>query len=378
VATPQTSRLAIDPAVAVLVGSIRRALGHPTKPPAPDAVAALAPRLSALASWHRLGGCLAADPCLAPSLPESTTAPARNRTIQLLLETSRVLDRLAQAGIPAIPLKGPLLSARLLGNPTFREAHDIDILVEWDRIDHTQAVLAPEYQPDARSRRPQAHREHHEHLKPVAGGRMVEVHWKLLQSQSGARIEAREPWDAAVWRTDAGIRHLSLDPAMEAVVIGAHTTHHFGFRLHWITDVASLMVKLEPAVWTRALEIADRWQVKRAMLTAIEAASLTLDLPIGPPLDSEVARHASHAGARWIAARLRQGVMEEPRQFSVWPRRLGLFDNPVQMVRTTLVFMFTPLPEDRAASGLPSWADPLTAVLRPFFVVRRAVIRLRS
>lgn len=372
---PDSDAPPLDPAVAIIVGSVRRALGQPAPAPSPAQVATLAPRLASLAMAHRLGGCLMADPDVGPYLNQKSTDRSRDRTISLLLEISRILERLSQAGVPAIPLKGPLLTARLVGNPALREAHDIDILTRPEYLDQAQAALAPEYLPDSDTRRERARREHHELMKPVAGGRMVELHWRLLSPVTGAVIRETEPWETASLRTAAGISHMTLDPATEIVVICAHAAHHFGFRLHWMSDVAALMLKADSAAWEAALEIAGRWRVRTAMLTALMAAGRIFGLSEELPLQADIIRRGNHRIAGWIARRVLSGATGQPSQFAMWPRRLGLFDSSAQMVKTTANILFTPIPEDRASAGLPQWAEPLTGVLRPIFVLQRALRR---
>src|SRR5262245_32515514 len=114
---PHSNLPPIDPAVAVLVGSVRRALGQPAPTPDPSHISTLAPRIATLAVAHRLVGCLTADPHVGPYLNQNFIDRSRDHTIELLLEISRVLERLSQAGVPAIPLKGPLLAARVFGKP---------------------------------------------------------------------------------------------------------------------------------------------------------------------------------------------------------------------------------------------------------------------
>lgn len=374
---PDSSAPPIDPAVAIIVGSVRRALGQRAAIPDPNAISAFAPQIATLARFHRLSGCLAEDPDIATHLTQTPIGRARDRTITLLVELSRVIQRLALAGVPAIPLKGPLLSARLLGRATFREAHDLDILTRWETIDQAQAALAPEYQPDSDIRRTRAGREQHEVMRPVAGGRSVELHWTLLHPMTGVALPENEPWRSARPRDTAGISHLALDPAVEIAVVCTHAAHHFGFRLHWMCDVAALLLRSERDVWKQALEIGAEWRVRRAMLTSVKAASLLFALPLENGLTEPVRRYASDRVARWMATRVLTGTIRQPNQFSIWHRRPLLFDNLAQMMGATANMAFSPLPEDRAAAGLPSWADPLTSLLRPIFVVQRAVKRWR-
>ncbi|MEO8453436.1 MAG: nucleotidyltransferase family protein, partial [Gemmatimonadota bacterium] len=225
------------------------------------------------------------------------------------------------------------------------------------------------------SRRSREAGEHHEVLQSAATGREVELHWRLLHPQSGYSAGAMEPWETARRRTDAGISHLALDPAVESVFLAVHAAHHFGFRLHWLADVAALSVRLEPETWERAVDLAGRWRVRRALLTAVEAAGLTFDVPLPAALGRAVRKAASHRTAAWMAARLRAGTLKDPPQLEAWPRRYLMLDSWRSRLRVTGTLAFAPTQEDRDLAGLPAWADPLTAVLRPVFIVKRALTR---
>jgi Uncharacterised nucleotidyltransferase len=362
-------------AFAVLSGTIRRTLGLPSDRPDSDAIVELGKQVQTLARWHRVRGFLEADPYARAFLevPGGHKDPARSSAIVRLVELSRILGRLRSAGVPAIPLKGPLLSERLYGDATLRGAHDVDLLVQRERIDDTIAALGPEYLISGWSRRTREACEHHEVLHSNVTGRIVELHWQLLNPQSGLVASATALWESTSLRTHAGISHLSLDPAVEAVFVGVHAAHHSGCRLHWLSDVAALSLQLDATTWEDALDLAARWRVRTALLTAVEAAGLALDVPLPAVLERASRKNAAHRSASWIARRLKAGIAKLPSQFEAWPHRYAMLDDWRSRIRVTARLGFTPIPDDRVASGLPNWADPLTGAMRPFFVLLRAL-----
>lgn len=54
--------------------------------------------------------------------------------IALTAEARRLIDRLAEVGITAIVLKGPVLSQSLYGEMAMRQSIDLDLLVSWDEF----------------------------------------------------------------------------------------------------------------------------------------------------------------------------------------------------------------------------------------------------
>jgi hypothetical protein len=93
--------------------------------------------------------------------------------------TRRITSRLARAGVPALPLKGPLLAAETHGDIGLRMTNDIDLLVPAERLDAAvQAVGAEGYDaPHDRcgpSGLPDLHFELSHPRLPT-----VELHWRL-------------------------------------------------------------------------------------------------------------------------------------------------------------------------------------------------------
>jgi hypothetical protein len=303
---------------------------------------------------------------------------ARERSARALVELTTILRRLAGADVPAIPLKGPLLSARLFGDPTLRGSHDLDLLVPEDRMDDALAALSDEYAIHAASRRTRKGREHHEGIRSPRTNRLVEVHWRPLSPRTGVRADWNELWRTARQRTDAGIAYLTLDPAVEAVVVGVHAAQHLAYRLHWLLDVAALAAGLEESDWERALELAGRWRGYRSLTTALQAAELVLAVRLKERLARAAAIGGDRRVAAWIARRLTSGVAAIPSQLESWPRWLAMLDSWAIRGAVTTRFLFTPIPEDRQVTRLPPLADTLTGAVRPLLVVLRALRRQKA
>ncbi|QUL36899.1 nucleotidyltransferase family protein [Erythrobacter sp. JK5] len=68
-------------------------------------------------------------------------ASEKLRALELLGQGSRAIDRLGEAGIAAVFLKGPVLSETLYGDPAMRHSVDLDLLVSWRDFRPARAVL---------------------------------------------------------------------------------------------------------------------------------------------------------------------------------------------------------------------------------------------
>ena len=110
-------------------------------------------------------------------------------SVQAVL-THGLLSRLRDRGVPAVPLKGVILSERLYGDPAIRQSRDIDILVEPDQLAETVAIAQEEflYDPPVDAVGSDGRPLLHYRLLHPAGGPGLEVHWRVhwYEQVSGA------------------------------------------------------------------------------------------------------------------------------------------------------------------------------------------------
>jgi Uncharacterised nucleotidyltransferase len=123
------------------------------------AMGAQAERLAGEVDWPRLAQTLSARrllPTLGPRIVEladgsspdgfadaveQALAAGRRQGALLQLVTLRILAALADAGIRGAPLKGPLLSESIYGDPGRRRSSDIDLLVAPERLREAVEVV---------------------------------------------------------------------------------------------------------------------------------------------------------------------------------------------------------------------------------------------
>jgi hypothetical protein len=67
--------------------------------------------------------------------------PEKLKQLQTVRNFLNVTDLLMQDGISFVPLKGPLLSYRIYGDPTVRISHDIDLLVDVEMVKPVMEIL---------------------------------------------------------------------------------------------------------------------------------------------------------------------------------------------------------------------------------------------
>ena len=106
---------------------------------------------------------------------------AQRQGVEQQLLTIRLTAALADAGIRALPLKGPLLGERIHDDPGARVSADIDLLVASDELVAAIEVLSTlGYERPPRALPPHLSRpDLHECLRSTVGLPEVELHWRL-------------------------------------------------------------------------------------------------------------------------------------------------------------------------------------------------------
>jgi hypothetical protein len=222
-------------------------------------------RLKALVAggldWERLWGLAHLHevvPLLAETLPAAAgdavprewLARARKRRHVTLTVNARlgdallgILEGMAAAGVPAMPVKGLVLAEDLYGSIGARPCADLDVLVRPADLPTARQVLrdlgfgqraSPGY-------KALTHQFHDPAWARGAGHEQirVELHWALW-ADSARRLGTDGLWERSVAGTllEAPVRTLS--PADTLLHLSIHRTRS-ALRLRWVVDVAELV-----------------------------------------------------------------------------------------------------------------------------------------
>jgi hypothetical protein len=281
----------------------------------------------------------------------------------------RVVDRLAAAGVEAIPYKGPVLAALAYGSMAGRQAGDLDVLIDPRKLTAAKEALHEE------GFRPVFPLEGWQERQLVRSGHpyavirdrariVVELHWSVSpRSLSAGRFAAtlRERLaEVPVGRVT--FRTLPTDALLIALCV--HGAKHVWERLGWIADVAELIARRPVVDWpgllTRAGEAGHARELRLGLF-------LARDL-LGAELPEAVSRELAHdprlpALARVVLAQLdpaahgRLGLAETAR-FHLAIR--GTWTDRLDYCR----FAMMPTVADWSAVSLPRWLAPLHVPLR--------------
>lgn len=281
----------------------------------------------------------------------------------------RVVDRLAAAGVLAIPYKGPVLAVLAYGTLAGRQAGDLDVLIDPDALAAAKEALREEgFRPTfplERWQERQLVRSGHPYgFIRDREGVVVELHWSVSPRSLSAGLSATTLRDRLAEVSVGGTPFLTLPTDALLVALCVHGAKHVWERLCWMVDVAELIAR-QPAVdWPALLVRAgEAGHVRELLLGLLLARDL-----LGTKLPEVVSRELASdpkipALARVVVTQLdpaahgRLGVGEIAR-FHLGIRRT--WSDRLAYCR----FAMMPTVADWSALGLPRWLAPLHYPLR--------------
>jgi hypothetical protein len=220
-------------------------------------------------------------------------------------ELRGLLRAFHQAGIPAVPLKGPCLAERLYGSAALRVSRDLDLLVSQSNLPQAEAVLAalgfvpgaPDHYQRPWRRETTMVELHHDVENPLAFNFHVE---SALHRVRPATFQGEPTW--------------LLAPEDELLFLCLHAVRHRFDRLSLVLDLRFAFEKLPNS--------AEAWQ-PRADVAELNAL-LTLGLAVARHLQPDLASiplpspqpRDQHLAA--LADRLWQRLLTQPSEPLDW------------------------------------------------------------
>lgn len=191
---------------------------------------------------------------------------ALSRTLQVV-DLSRAF---AEAGIPAIVLKGPALAIQAYGDCSRRTFADIDLLVPRNDLPRAKKLViergyTPKFGDQMNDRLVTG-----QHALEFSGpGPNIEVHWSLLSRHLRFDLGPDELWKDACRLECAGAEINALAPHHLFIYLCAHGAKHEWMKFRWVCDVAQLGRRLTPAERERVMDLASRTNSKRIVALAL-------------------------------------------------------------------------------------------------------------
>lgn len=308
----------------------------------------------------------------------------RKQGLLYCLILADVLKRFNRAAIPAMPLKGQILSFDLYNDVSLRYARDVDVEVRVEDLHRAQSCLVGEgwelessfFPMSPRQWKSFLRNESHSNFTHVASGCLLELHWRSPWESEQA---TRSRWAhsmPAVWQKQP---IQAMHPGDLALYLCCHGGLHRWFRAKWIGDLARAHA-LGLLDWAASFDAARRSGEERTLMAGLsllrELYGLPLpDLPQGlwkgwspllvaAPIEAlmDSAEPVQRAGLTKLRNRLRRSRYER----LLWPRK-SRWSSLADLFYSREDFRTLPLPDSffwvykpiRPALWLWRWLRPI-------------------
>ncbi|HVJ53385.1 MAG TPA: nucleotidyltransferase family protein [Aliidongia sp.] len=227
-----------------------------------------------------------------------------------------ILDRLDAIGVPAVPLKGPMLADLLYGDLALRPFRDLDFLIHETDIAPCLAVLADlGYRPRERLNALEARAQQRyagEVIRFRGEDRPVEPHWAFAPHTMAVPFDYDALWLRVRTSRLEGRAVLALDPGDLLLSLVIHGAKEQWSQLKWLCDLAALLRRHPELDWEDLFDRARRQGCARMLRLglALVHSVLALDVPAAALADPVALRLAAD-----IRARLFQPGYEPPSIF---------------------------------------------------------------
>jgi len=336
-----------------------------------------------LAEKHGVLGLLAKrlQSCDATSVTEGVRRKLCEKQRALLLftlsttaELFRLLESFAAAGLDALVVKGPALSARAYGDPGVRQYQDVDLVVRQRDISRITELMTSEgYEPKVPLNAIAAGKIPGEYLFRWPGTyRRVELHTEQTLRYFPRPLPVEEFFERRTFVSFDAHAAPALSAEDELLLNCVHSAKHFWERLLWVADVAALVSREKNFDWDRAFSTAREAGAERMLSLGLLLAAKVLQVKL--PRDVEKLIRSDRGAARLAAEIARRLPLAGHPQRTLLKRALfrmrmrgGLLPGAAYLLRLTL----SPTEEDWATNSREKRPRVFDALQRPVRLARK-------
>jgi len=283
-------------------------------------------------------------------------------------ELAALFDRLSDARILVMPLKGVYLANSLYGDPAARVSSDLDLLVPPGQLEQSLEVIRTAAYRDVSDDRffRKLELRYGRHYSFVRNGTpyssLVEVHWRLVQHSSDDSAAVKDLWAEAQPARCFETTACQLSPAWQFLYLCLHAADHSWQGLKWLADVHQLCVSQPPEL-RRIKQKADQFCLESVVHRTLATCSLLFGTPLPEAYASVCLR------PQWRRSVL--ALSPEPRQSAF--SHLSLLARPWDRLRCLANVVLVPKPADRNFLRLPAAFSLLYYPLRVVRLIGKRV-----
>ncbi|MEO6526556.1 MAG: nucleotidyltransferase family protein [Gemmatimonadaceae bacterium] len=318
----------------------------------------------------------AGAPLATQAVAADAVAVSGARTLGQIRLLTDILAALEEAGVSALPYKGPVLSLQLYGDASLRSSVDLDVVVP--RASYAAARkalvgrgLTPRAGHSARQERTLFRWLGHASFGHGTES-FVELHWRFAPLQFPFALTP-ELALARAHRVRLGGRMVSAMSTEDLIVtLAMHAGRHLYERLEWLAGITRLLVAHGDDA-ASLLAHAHRLRARRTLLVTADVAMRVLDAPLGATWQRALDADPESVS---IAATLSDSVRVGWRDGAVQVKGAALqrltarmLDSSVDRVRSLTRAALLPTEREWEAIALPDSLTPLYHVVRPIRVL---------
>jgi hypothetical protein len=293
------------------------------------------------------------------------------RNTILTAELCGLITSFADAGIEAIPYKGPVLALFAYDDLALRRFVDLDVIVKkTDVLKAREVVLAQGFTPSKSLSLSQQElllrTQHNLQFSRDNHRLIVELHWEVAPHLFASTVDADTLWQnlVTIHLNGTEVKTLSADDLLFSLCI--HGSRHLWERLGWICDVAELISRHE-VDWNALLNRAANADSERMFLLGLYLAEQLLDAPL--PVEVKQRCDADERIpllAETIIEHLFNGTTHVPATSrEIFKYNLGVRKTVGARARY-LLHMLRPTDSDLGARELPAKLSFAYYLMRPF------------
>ncbi|HKG59652.1 MAG TPA: nucleotidyltransferase family protein [Pyrinomonadaceae bacterium] len=300
------------------------------------------------------------------------------RNTILTAELCRLISLFNDAGIEAIPYKGPVLALFAYGNIALRRFVDLDVIVRKSDVLKAREILLNEgYKPaKSLSLSQQEHLLRTQHNMQFSRDQhqlIVELHWEVAPHLFASTVNGERLWQNLITIDLNGTRVTTFTAEDLLFSLCVHGSRHLWERLSWICDVAELIAR-RALDWTALLERAASADTERMFLLGVYLAKRLLDAP----LPAEVQQRCdSDPRLLSLADRIVEHLFNGPTHVPATSREIFKYNIGVRKTLSAraryVLYMFRPTDSDVSSRSFPSSLNFAYYLTRPFRLFRTKI-----